>query len=366
MPDLKHPLMGANIATLFASMRTYGGVDTKYWPYAACFAGAAVARLPFTLLERISAGNLKQEEDEGCRPIFIVGHWRSGTTHLHNLLACSPEFGIITPLASGLPWELLTLARWLQPLLTRSLPENRGVDNVAVTIDSPQEDEIPLASMQLLSVFHALYYPRNFRRLFEKTVFFEGATETEIAHWRQSMLYFFGKVRKHQNGKVPLVKNPAHTARVRHLLKIWPRARFIHIYRNPYTVYQSTLHYYRKLLPELSLQTFTWQDVQETVLHCYPQLLNRFYSDVEGLPADRVIEIRFEDLEENPLEAIEEIMHIFQLGSRHDTRKRITAYLERIKDYRKNKLHYSDQNLGLVRTHWGAYLRRWNYQIPTW
>ncbi|WP_427846519.1 sulfotransferase [Aromatoleum aromaticum] len=25
-------------------------------------------------------------------PIFVLGHWRSGTTHLHNLLSLDPQF----------------------------------------------------------------------------------------------------------------------------------------------------------------------------------------------------------------------------------------------------------------------------------
>ena len=67
--------------------------------------------------------------------------------------------GVITPLASGLPGELLTLATWLRPLLERALPRDRGLDAVAVSPGSPQEDEIPMASLQPLSAYHAFYLP---------------------------------------------------------------------------------------------------------------------------------------------------------------------------------------------------------------
>jgi hypothetical protein len=70
---------------------------------------------------------------------FIVGYWRSGTTHLHNLIGQSEHFGYISPLAVGLPWNILGIVRLFQPLLELALPRDRHVDNVAVTPNSPQE-----------------------------------------------------------------------------------------------------------------------------------------------------------------------------------------------------------------------------------
>ena len=65
-------------------------------------------------------------------PLFIVGHWRSGTTHLYNVLSRSPAFGYVPPIATGLPWDMLGLARLLRPLLERALPPERFVDSLPV------------------------------------------------------------------------------------------------------------------------------------------------------------------------------------------------------------------------------------------
>ncbi len=361
MADLKHPLMGANLGTLLGSMTRYGGVGRNH---AACFIGAALARLPLTALERVLFQVGGRRIDDESEPVFIVGHWRSGTTHLHNLLACSPQFGIITPLASGLPWELLTLATWLRPWLEKSLPADRGVDAVAVTADSPQEDEIPLASMQLLSVFHAVYFPAEFRDRLNRGVFFDGVSEDEMSAWRQRMLYFFRKVTRHQGGRLPLIKNPAHTARIRHLLEIWPRARFIHIYRNPYTVYLSTLHYYRKLLPDLALQEFNMQEVKQAVIETYPRLMECLYTDTQGLSDDRFVEVKFEDLEQNPLTVVNQIIQQLNLSERRQTLENVQDYISGLVGYRKNELQHSAADLRLVEEHWGSYLKRWNYLPP--
>jgi len=156
MATYAHPLMGADPKTLLGALIRNDGASLKCVPQALAFLGASIAR----------------SESDIKTPVFIVGHWRSGTTHLHNLMGCSREFGIISPLAAGLPWETLTLGAWLRPLLEKALPEDRGVDQVAVTGGSPQEDEIPVANMQPYSVFHALYFPGKFEKNFAEGVFF--------------------------------------------------------------------------------------------------------------------------------------------------------------------------------------------------
>ncbi len=364
MPDLKHPLMGARLSTLLAASTRLGGVDRKHWPAAAGVAGAAIARLPFTLIEDLFCQGTGAVVDQQSEPLFIVGHWRSGTTHLHNLLSLAPEFGVITPLASGLPNELLTLASWLRPLLEKSLPSDRGVDAVAVTADSPQEDEIPMASMQLLSVFHAVYFPQKFRERFYRTVFFDGVSEGELAAWRRQLLAFYRKITHHQGGRPPLIKNPAHTARVAQLLKIWPRARFLHIYRNPYTVYASTLHYYRKLLPQLAWQDYSWPEVEQTVVDCYPRLFERLYTDTANLPAGAFMEISFEELEANPLSVIEHIADSFQLADQQQLMQNVEGYLTELRGYRKNELACTAVDQLRVERSWGLFLQRWDYQPP--
>lgn len=39
-----------------------------------------------------------------------------------------------------------------------------------------------------------------------------------------------------------LIKSPVHTARVRLVLGLFPRARFLYIHRDPYEVFQSAVH----------------------------------------------------------------------------------------------------------------------------
>jgi omega-hydroxy-beta-dihydromenaquinone-9 sulfotransferase len=97
-------------------------------------------------------------------PLFIVGHMRSGTTHLHNLLAASGQFTTIPPVLAGMPCEARSLARLVRPLIEPDLPDDRLIDDVAVAPDSPTEDEIALANLLPLSCYHAIYFRGAFAR----------------------------------------------------------------------------------------------------------------------------------------------------------------------------------------------------------
>jgi hypothetical protein len=50
-------------------------------------------------------------------PVFIIGHMRSGTIHLHNVLSRAERFTTVPPLFAGMPWEVFSLARLVRPLI---------------------------------------------------------------------------------------------------------------------------------------------------------------------------------------------------------------------------------------------------------
>jgi len=363
-PLFRHPLMGAQFGTLLKAWRSYGGASLRFTPHAAALFGSALARLPFRILERWLEGGEVDGEARLEAPVFIVGYWRSGTTHLHNLVGSCPDFGIITPLASGLPGELLTLGTWLEPLLERALPEDRGVDDVEVNPRSPQEDEIPVANLQLLSVFHALYFPRQFRRNFERGVLLSGVEDEAVERWKTSVRFFLRKVAAHQERQPLVVKNPVYTARIDLLREMWPDARFIHIYRNPYVVYRSALRYFREMLSKLALQPYEPDLVEPVVLDSYPRMLDRLYGAVEDLPSHQFAEVRFERLEDSPLEELERLFEQLELPDWSRGRAGARQYLRRVADYTKNTYRYDSEVRSKVDRAWGRFVDRWGYDFP--
>lgn len=360
---LTHPLMGADLATLLQVLATAGPVERRAMPMLAAALGSALARAPFSLVERGWTA-LRMHGREPAAPIFIVGHWRSGTTHLYNLLSRDPRFGYVTPLATGMPWDFLLLGSALRPLLEGLVPRDRMIDQVPVTPDAPQEDEIALASMQTLSFYHGLYFPRRLDKWFDRGIFFDGASQREVRRWRRRARYFVDKLALSQPGRRILIKNPGHSARAALLRRMWPKARFVHIHRNPYVVFQSTRNFYIKLLPELALQQYDPSVIDELVLSRYPRLMHTLVEDLARMPRNRAIEVAFDELERDPMAVLERIYGTLEIEGFAEARSGFVDYLDSVDGYRKNSYKFPAADNERVTERWQRFIERWGYQPP--
>lgn len=355
--------MGADLGTLLRTLWRNGPVSPGALPLVALALVSAAARAPLSLLERWRVSRRQREVEAGPPPLVIVGHWRSGTTHFYNVLSQSPAFVHATPVSAGLPWNFLYLGRWLHPLLERAYPEDRFIDQVPVEEGMPQEDEIGLASMQLLSFYHGLYFPRRLREHFRRGIFLEGVTPGERARWEESFLRYHQKHALSAPGRRLLVKNPVYTARVGQVRSLWPEARFVHVYRNPYRVFVSTRRFYRRLLPQLALQRAA-VDVEELVLDSYPKMMERWTADREELPGNRTAEVRFEEFEERPLEELERVYGSLGLDGFREARPRFEGYLRSVSDYRKQSYRFTADVVEAVDARWGEWVDRLGYSSP--
>lgn len=119
-----HPLTGSDFGTLTSVLADSGGIPAGSLGSVAGLLGAVIGRTPFTLAEKAYTRGQLAKAGGMPPPVFIVGHWRSGTTHLYNLMV-QDDFGFVPPVATGLPWDMLLLGRALKPVIDRALPETR-------------------------------------------------------------------------------------------------------------------------------------------------------------------------------------------------------------------------------------------------
>lgn len=359
---MAHPLSGANVGTL---TRVVGRSGLPEKPGASALIGAATLfRTPFSAVEKILMANRLPALEDMPPPVFILGHWRSGTTHLYNIMCQSEAWGYVPPIATGLPWDLFGLARVFKPALERALPEHRYIDNIPVNPDSPQEDEIAIANMSEASFYHAIYFPRAFTENLERGLFFENCSTKDIRAWRQRFTYFLRKLYLHQGEKALLIKNPVYTGRAAMLREIFPEAKFIHIHRNPYDVFVSMQNFYEKLLKELALQSYEHVDIDEVILSVYERLMAAYERDATLLPPDRLIELSYSELDENPLQALETIYKSLHLPGFEEGRDAFARYLASVESFKKNKFEYSEAAAEKVEARLGRYIEKWGYKRP--
>ena len=358
-----HPLSGANLATLADLLWSSRGIAPARLPQATIAVLAGIGRWPFTTWERFHVARRLRRAPPMAPPIFIIGHWRSGTTHMYNVLS-KADFGYVPPLATGLPWDLFGLARIFRPMLERALPEHRFIDNVPVHPDSPQEDEIALANMIPLSFYHAIYFPRRFDHYFDAGLFFDGCSDKEIDDWKRRFVYFLNKMALHQGGRPLLIKNPVYTARVAMIRELFPDAKFILMTRNPYEVFASTRNFYVKLFAALALQRHDAVPIDDVILRTYTRMMDALLRDTADLPAEALVEVRYEALDRDPLGEVARVYETLGLPGFDAARPAFERYLTTTRSYQKNAYRHADADLATVDRHWSRFIERWDYQRP--
>ena len=359
-----HPLVGADLRTLCTVLCRNGGVAPGRAHVAAVALSTALLRLPFTAAESAALAWRLRRDPELPAPVFIVGHWRSGTTHLANTLSRSAAFGILPPMAVGLPWEALGFARLVAPLVQPFFPRNRLIDEIALMPDLPQEDELALANMTPLSYYHGIYFPRTLDTNFDRGLFFDGCSEAQIRAWGETLRRYVAKMTLHQGGRRLLIRNPVHSTRIPLLQALWPDAKFIHIYRNPYVVHASSRRMFATLLRELALQDGATADVDALVLRVYPRLMTRLLEDAATLPDESFAEVRFETFQQTPVQELERVFGELGLPGFAEAREDFASYLATVSGYR-TAVHQRDAaDLDRVAERWGAFIERWNYCAP--
>ncbi|MGI9456922.1 MAG: sulfotransferase family protein [Aeoliella sp.] len=296
-------------------------------------------------------------------PVFIVGMQRSGTTHLHNLLALDPQFRSPRNYEVFNPHGFLT--GWLTTaVLTPLLMWRRPMDSVQMSAWSAQEEEFALAAMGSPSPYWSFCFPK---RIDEHNRYWnpDDFTPGEQQKWRRHYVTFLRKI-TWRGRRRPLLKNPANTGRIEALKSLFPNAKFIYIVRHPHAVYRSNLH-----LANHGFVVFQLQDPD--VENCYSSHILDHYRhvsaavehDVSKLPPTDFAQLRFEDLETNPEAEIERVYQELGLTLDKRFRARLKDYIAQIAGYRKNRFTQLPlEKLAEVDAAMGPYLKAWGYEVP--
>ena len=357
-----HPLSSSSLPNLVRLFGRYGCAP-RYLPRATLMALACLLRQPLAILESVCYRRKLKVQTIDPPPIFIVGHWRSGTTHLQNLLSQDPQFGRVTLLQASMPNDFLLMPEIVADLLQRLLPKKRLMDEVPVSVDAPWEEEMALASTGMLSFYHVSFFPKHIEKIFDRAVMLKGGDPNLVAEWRRQYLAFLSKVQFAQSNKQLLLKNPANTARIPLLQAMFPGARFIHIHRNPYKVFASTIHLYLSVQREWGLQSPNRNRVVQHILRSYPLLMAAWIRDRDGLGAGHFTELSFSELQGRPLKTLQDIYTALGLDGFDAAQPYFQRYLTSQQDYRKNCLELSGQERQQASQQWHSIFDQLGYPI---
>jgi len=353
-----HPLTGANFRTFAHQYFGHGGYTVRSLRQRAlAWVGQALLG-PFAAVERVRWGQAIRDHRIERPPVFLIGHWRSGTTHLHNMLARDPQFGYLDLGQANMPWHMLgEKVHVARSVIAKVLPKTRGYDNVKLSLEEPQEEEWALANLNPVSLFNCYYFPADAWRHAREALFLEGLEAGQIEAFEQAYEFLVRKVSFARQG------NPSSTVRIPMLKRLFPHAKFIHIVRNPYAVYRSNRAKFARLFNAFAWQDFRAVDGHRFTMEFYEAVMRRYLEDRISLRPEDLYETSYERLTEHPLDELGRIYEQLKIGGREEGLESIAGYLETIKDYRANVHTITEAQAAEVRERWGFAFEAWNYPL---
>jgi len=293
-------------------------------------------------------------------PIFILGHWRSGTTYLQMLMTKDSQFAYASNLETIFPLVFLSSRWFYERLLKGSMPEKRRQDNFKLGVNQPGEEEFALANMGKISFYHGIPFP-NKRKFYAKYITFEGIPEDKIRKWKRTYKFYLKKLTYASKGKQLVLKNPPNTGRVKELLEMFPDAKFIHIYRDPYKVLPSTVKMYENLLPQMFLQVPDIDKSDDVIIDVYEKMHKKYFKEKCLIPEGNLFEVRYEDMLENPYETMKNIYEKLSLSNFSENKHLIKEYIDSQKNYKTNIHNLSDETIDEISKRWDFAFKEWGY-----
>lgn len=293
-------------------------------------------------------------------PIFIVGHWRSGTTLLHELLSLDEQLSFPSNFDAFVPHHFLVSGPLFRPILQLLLPNKRPMDDMSVGVDSPQEDDFALMLLGGPAHYRHMGFPQLDQN-YERYLDVENLESDESSELKSQMTYFM-KALTYKYKQRLILKSPPHTGRIRALADWFPGAKFVHISRHPTKIVPSTMRLW-KLVHDVhgfQLPRYSEQELFDYVNRCQKIMYSAYNRDAMGLPGDQLAEVSFEQLVSQPGDTIRSIYRKLNLDNADKVAGSAEAYLDEKKDHKKNKYDFSRYTAD-IEANWSDYMNQFGY-----
>ena len=309
-------------------------VPPRYWSKAA-FAGlVSLISTPVRYMEEVAYAR-RLANQAVPPPLFIIGHWRSGTTHLQNLFSVDPRFAYPNFSQISIPHTFL-LGEWLLAAGSSLFlsPDRMGIDKVALNPRVPWEEEFALCVTTFFSPYMSWVFPRHADH-YDRYLTFRGIPPADIEIWKKAFKKLLKKLAiKYEHPMV--LKSPPNTGRIKLLLDIFPDARFVHIHRDPYVVYQSTCHLHQKCMEYYSLQRPDPEVLHSRVMRMYTEMFDSYFEEKSLIPEGRFCELSYTDLETDPVGQVRQVYEKLALPDFNVVEPGMKEYVGSLAGYKKN------------------------------
>jgi hypothetical protein len=246
----------------------------------------------------------------------VIGHWRSGTTHLQHLLSLDENHTTSSVYQFLFADNFILTEKWLKPplnFLCRIFKIPYSFQRMPLDLNLPGELESAMCGFcSPHSYAWGHIFPKNCMYWMNKYIF--HPKKNDLEDWLDDYEFLIKKFSYASVRKIMIVKSPGDTARILALSKRFPNSKFIHISRNKKEVITSTSYFWEVIQKEISFQKINQEEINQIIDSTYEDLIKKF-NDQKHKVHNRLIEIEFEKLIKNPIEEISKIYSIYDLGT---------------------------------------------------
>ena len=324
------------------------GVDPEYIPRYLGVLTANAIFSPLRFWQSLAYGRRIRQAQLHPEPLFLLGFWRSGTTLLHNLMAMDPRWGFVNTYQAAMPDLFLAGQRRVRRLLESQLPETRGIDNIPVDFSMPQEEEIAMMCTSGVSPYVSLNFPRTGDETLNYLFLDDRVTGRDRERWGAEYLRLLKAASLNMDHKPLLLKSPSNTSRITALLELFPGARFVYIQRNPYDTLRSYVHLLTLMNNWHALQRINFDELLLRQVKVYREMALAYQEQKKTVPNGRLVEILYEDLEQDKAGQIQQIYAQLELEGYDSFAPQLKEYVESIANFQKNPSNMSEQVIQLV------------------
>jgi len=358
----KTPLAGYTLSNLFHLLRQNNfRIGFRYLPRFMYSTAVSSVMAPFRAQERKKFDNKIANTTISHHPLLILGHWRSGTTYLHNILSLDRNLGYFTTFQAYLPGVFLANEKLFKSIVASSIPKRRPMDNVPMHPDFPQEDQYAVGAFSPYSYYHGWCFPNNMD-FYNRFVLMENVSDFDIQRWKEIYLYLLKKVTIAVGGKRLVLKNQDNTAKVKLLLELFPDAKFILIQRNPYDLYYSMLKFMRMVIPLYCVQKPPlFDEVEDLMMELYARMFRKYLKERTLIPKGNLVEVKYEDFIREPIQTIQHIYSELNLDGFTASRAAFDTYLKNQEAFNEESYTISDEVRAKIDERWGFIKEAFDY-----
>ena len=301
-------------------------------------------------------------------PVFILGHYRSGTTYLQKLMVSGDHYGYLNNYDALFAFSNLLFGRRMQWIFQKVINlfriKNPFFNDSIVLLSEPtEEDDYLMNRISAYSAYWGLLFPKKWREWLNCSP--QMLNPEYLEGWKKEYMKTLQYITFKSKGKPLVLKSPPNTERVRILLEMFPDAKFIFIHRNPYHMYYSIRNMWKKaILGYYSVQNITEKELDDIIFDHFDHLTDRFMQDKSLIPSHDLIEISYEDLIRDPYDIIYQIHSKLDLPGFEKLADDLKHNIVKEKNYKPFQFSFSEEALKVIETRWGKYLRLWNYSAP--